>query len=266
METADTLIDIGINLTNSRFNEDRHQVLVRAAQAGVGAVIITGTDLASSAAAAAFCGESPPLPCYCTAGVHPHDAKSFDSATATQLQQLAAQPAVVAIGETGLDFNRNYSPRSQQIAAFEAQLALAAQLQLPVFMHERDSHPDFGAIVRDYRDRLSDAVVHCFTGDKAALSDYLDLGLHIGVTGWICDERRGRQLQELVQYIPLERLMLETDAPYLLPRTLSPRPRSGRNEPAFLPLVLDAVARHRRQDRALIARATSATARRFFRL
>ncbi|TQV80981.1 hydrolase TatD [Exilibacterium tricleocarpae] len=260
------LIDIGVNLTNNRFAGDLDAVLNRAAGAGLEAVVITGTSLAASRAAAELCTQAPALPCYCTAGVHPHDAKTFTPDTATHLQQLAEQPAVVAIGETGLDFNRNFSPREQQIAAFEAQLALAADLQLPVFLHERDSHPEFESILKNYRDHLTDAVVHCFTGDKAALSAYLDLDLHIGVTGWICDERRGRELQQLVRHIPLTRLMLETDAPYLLPRSLSPKPKSGRNEPAFLPHVLAAVAQHRDEEPALVARATSATARRFFRL
>lgn len=265
MPAPHSLIDIGVNLTNRRFAGEHGDILQRAAAAGVESVVITGTDMASSRAAAQLCAQDFALPCYCTGGIHPHTAKTCDSAQLQQLEQLAQLPAVVAIGETGLDFNRDFSPRPQQIRAFEAQLALAARCKLPVFMHERDSHSHFKAIVKQYRDQLAGAVVHCFTGSRTALFDYLDLDLHIGITGWICDERRGGELQQLVRHIPLQRLMLETDAPYLPPRTMSPKPRNGRNEPAFLPYVLAAVEQHRPESAAQIAAATSDTARRFFR-
>ena len=155
---------------------------------------------------------------------------------------------------------------SQQEKAFETQLEIAAESGLPVFMHERDSHSRFIEIVRSYRDHLVDGVVHCFTGSKQELFNYLDLDLHIGITGWICDERRGTELQGLVKNIPLTRLMLETDAPYLPPRNLSPKPKGGRNEPGFLPYVLRGVAEHYPASSREIAEGTTRTARAFFRL
>lgn len=150
--------------------------------------------------------------------------------------------------------------------ALEAQLALAAELQLPVFLHERDASERLLGILKNLRDHLPAAVVHCFTGKRAALFAYLDLDLHIGITGWICDERRGTHLHPLVGNIPTGRLMLESDAPYLLPRSLRPKPKNGRNEPAFLPEVLREVALHRGESLEQTAAHTTATAEAFFQL
>ena len=174
------------------------------------------------------------------------------------------QPPVVAIGETGLDFNRDFSPRPLQERAFAEQLELACHCKLPVFLHQRDAHARFLPILREQRDRLKGGVVHCFTGTREELYDYLDLDMYIGVTGWICDERRGRELQELVREIPHERLLLETDAPYLLPRNMQPRPRGRRNEPAWLVWVLRMVAACREEAEDVLARQTTANARRCF--
>lgn len=259
------LIDIGVNLTNRAFDRDREDVLERAREAGVVAQIITGTDAGSSEAALALAQrylES----LWSTAGVHPHHAAEADAGTYALLRGLAADAKVCAIGETGLDFNRDFSPRPAQERAFERQLELAAELGLPVFLHQRDAHERFLAILREYRDRLVDAVAHCFTGGREELWAYLDMDLHIGITGWICDERRGQHLQELVSNIPPRRLMVETDAPYLTPRTLRPKPRAGRNEPAFLPHVVETIARYAGREPAQVAVESTATARRFFRL
>ncbi|MGH8361120.1 MAG: TatD family hydrolase, partial [Pseudomonas sp.] len=148
----------------------------------------------------------------------------------------------------------------------EEHLALAVELKLPVFLHERDANQRLLEILRDYRDHLSAAVVHCFTGEQRALFSYLDLDLHIGITGWICDERRGTHLHPLVREIPRGRLMLESDAPYLLPRTLRPKPKNGRNEPAYLPEVLREVALHREETAEDLAQHSTACARAFFGL
>jgi TatD DNase family protein len=173
---------------------------------------------------------------------------------------------VVAVGECGLDFNRNLSPRQDQIRCFEAQLALAAELRRPAFLHERDAHDTFVAVLREHRRALSAAVIHCFTGTRAELDAYLALDLHVGITGWICDDRRGVHLREVVPAIPGERLMIETDAPYLLPRDMPSLPKDRRNEPAFLPYVLAAVARARGESPAATEATTTATARAFFGL
>src|SRR5581483_1449708 len=146
-----------------------------------------------------------------TAGVHPHHASAFDGDTETLLRGLHALDEVKAVGETGLDYHRNFSPREAQLFAFERQLALAVECGKPLFLHQRDAHADFLACMDNVRGRIGPAVVHCFTGESAELDDYLDRGFHIGITGWICDERRGTHLRELVKRIPSDRLMLETD-------------------------------------------------------
>ena len=259
------LIDIGVNLTNRAFAKDLETVLERAAAASVLSMVATGTTVEDSRKAAEIAARFR-RQVVSTAGVHPHHADTLGSEALQELEQLAALPEVVAIGETGLDFNRDFSPRADQEKAFEAQLELATKLKMPVFIHQRDAHHRLLPILRDYRDELVDAVVHCFTDTREALHDYLDLDLYIGVTGWICDERRGDALRDLVRDIPEHRLLIETDAPYLLPRTLKPRPRNGRNEPAYLGYVLEAVAEHRGEDLEQGAATTSAHARRFFRL
>lgn len=259
------MIDIGVNLTNGQFDKDRHDVISRAKGAGISALVLTGTSLEESQAVADYAATEPGF-CYATAGIHPHDAKTFGDQSLTALRVLAARPEVVAIGECGLDYNRDFSPRPQQDAVFEAQLELAAELQLPVFMHCRDAHDRFLEILAPWRSRLPAAVLHCFTGSEAELRDCLALDLHIGITGWICDERRGRDLQQLVSLIPANRLMIETDSPYLLPRDLSPKPASRRNEPAYLPHIARRIAECRDEDPAALIAATTATSRAFFRI
>lgn len=259
------MIDIGLNLGNSQFDHDRAEAVARAQEAGVEALILTGTDLAESQAAATLAAHWPGY-AFSTAGVHPHDARHWDERSADTLRQLARLPQVVAIGECGLDFNRDFSPRPAQEAAFTAQLALAAELQRPVFMHCRDAHERFIALLTPWLPQLPGAVLHCFTGNRAELEQCLALGLHIGITGWVCDERRGEELRSLVPLIPPGRLMIETDAPYLIPRDLSPKPKSRRNEPAFLPHIAATVAELRQESLVSLLAHTRATTRAFFRL
>ncbi len=264
-----SLIDIAVNLSNARFEKDIVEVLQRAKRANVGQLILTGTNEEESDRVFALSqrlGDDFPNMLYSTCGIHPHEAKHFNSESLDHLKTLANHESVVAIGETGLDFNRNFSKPADQEKVFEAQLELAAELQLPVFMHERDAHQRQHEILKEYRHHLADGVIHCFTGDKTELFNYLDLDLYIGITGWVCDERRGLELQKLVKNIPLNRLMLETDSPYLLPRTIKPKPKSGRNEPAFLPWVLDGIKANRTESALEIAEKTTAAAKAFFRL
>lgn len=263
------MIDIGVNLSSKRFKGDIGDILTRAAEAGVEQMILTGTSVEESQAVLSICQEYNdqfPSMLFATCGIHPHDADSLSAQSLDTLRELAKHSQIVAIGETGLDFNRNLSPQKAQENSFAAQLELAAELQLPLFLHERDAAKRQLEILKSYRDELPDAVIHCFTGDKRALFSYLDMDLYIGITGWICDERRGMELQRLAHNIPLQRLMIETDAPYLLPRNISPKPKHGRNEPAFLPYVLAGVAAARSETAEQIALATSANAKRFFRL
>lgn len=259
------LIDIGANLTNSRFQDDLTQVLARSREASVDHIIVTGTSASASRAAFALTQKYPDM-LTSTAGVHPHDAKHWDDKTTGLILELAAHPQVVAIGECGLDFNRNFSPREAQLTCFEAQLQLAAQVKKPVFLHERDAHDDFFALLKRYRPQLVGAVVHCFTGDVNELQAYLDLDCHIGVTGWVCDQRRGDDLRQAVKHIPLNRLMIETDAPFLTPPKLSPKPASNRNEPAYLPAVLATLSTILQIAPQDLAAQTVQTTREFFSL
>lgn len=259
------LVDIGVNLGHASFARDREQVIARALAAGVSRLVVTGASLEGSRAVLAL-ARAHPGRLFATAGVHPHHARQCDERTPAALRALLAAPEVVAVGECGLDFNRDFSPRPVQERWFEAQIALAVEAKKPLFLHERDAHARFLELLRPHRAALSGGVVHCFTGDVAACRAYLALDLHIGITGWICDERRGLHLRELVREIPLERLMIETDAPFLTPRDLRPRPREGRNEPAFLPHVLRAVAAALGRPPEELAAATTATAERFFQL
>jgi TatD DNase family protein len=230
------VIDIGANLTHASFKEDLGAVVSRARKAGVSSMVVTGTTIEESREAA---GIAERFDLYSTVGIHPHHAKDFKDTN--ELKSLAMHPRVVAIGECGLDFNRNYSPHPAQEDCFTAQIELGLSLQKPLFLHSRDAHPRFAQIVKSMN--VQKAVAHCFTGERDELRAYLALGLYIGITGWICDERRGKHLLELVREIPRERLLLETDSPYLTPRDLKPQPRARRNEPAFLPHILATVAR-----------------------
>lgn len=267
------------------FDQDREAVTAAAQAEGVSPLIITGTSVKDSRKAQEYAALHPGK-LYATAGVHPHDAKTCNAATLPALRELAAHDAVVAIGECGLDYNRDFSPRPVQREWFEKQAALAVELGMPLFLHERDAAEDFTAILRavgvcgalrksysgakPYRlQGVTNMVVHCFTGTEAELERYLELGAYIGVTGWICDERRGQGLRSLVRRIPPDRLLLETDAPFLLPRDLKKiapgeKSRSGRNEPRFLRHIARVIAQCQEKDEEQLARETRENTRRFF--
>ena len=258
-------IDIGINLTHDSFDADREDVMARAASVGVMQMVVTGSSGASTRAAIELSREHAGR-LFATAGVHPHHATDLSDALFAELQTLAQEPQVVAVGECGLDYFRDFSPRDAQRQAFHRQLELATHAGKPVFLHQRDAHEDFLAILREHWPRLKNGVAHCFTGTARELLSYLELGLSIGITGWICDERRGAHLLPLMKEIPAERLMLETDGPYLLPRDLKPKPASRRNEPMYLPHIAQVVAQARGESVEQLADATTATARAFFGL
>ncbi len=260
-----SLIDIGANLAHDSFDDDRDAVLERARDAGVARIIVTGSSDASNQQAATLAGQHPGF-LYSTAGVHPHHASDYTSASDALIRDLAREAQVVAIGECGLDYFRNFSPRDAQLEAFRAQLEIAVESGKPVFLHQRDAHDDFVEVLEPVLPRLKRAVAHCFTGEHESLREYLDMGLYIGITGWICDERRGQHLYEIAGVVPDDRLMIETDAPYLLPRTLKPKPGTRRNEPAWLPEVLRVVAEARGQSEDHVAAITTANAERFFNL
>lgn len=234
------LTDICCNLTHESFASDQEEVLQRAREAGVTRFLLAGADLAESRACVSAAQRYPD--CWAAVGVHPHQAREWGPDSAEILHDLQQDRKVVAIGECGLDYYRDLSPRDMQIAAFAEQLELAGKLGLPVLMHNRDADKDFLRVFDDAASRPPRAVLHCFTGERSFLHACLERGMYIGVTGWFCDERRGQPLRDLIGEIPLDRLMVETDAPYLLPRTLRPRPRTRRNEPMWLPHIAEQIA------------------------
>jgi TatD DNase family protein len=258
-------VDIGVNLAHDSFDADRDAVMHRAAQAGVVQMMVTGASEDGSRKAIELARQHPGV-LFATAGVHPHHAADLTTQALPALAEMARAPEVVAVGECGLDYFRDFSPRDLQRRAFAWQLEIAAQTGKSVFLHQRDAHEDFVAILREHRAAIAGGVAHCFTAGEAERDAYLELGLAIGITGWICDERRGLHLREVVRKIPADRLMLETDAPYLLPRDLKPAPKTRRNEPHHLPHVARAVASARHESLESLARTTTENTRRMFRL
>ncbi len=259
------LIDIGCNLGHDSFNADREEVIARAHDAGVAQMIVTGASEHGSIAALDIARTSP-AHLYATAGIHPHLASEFNDETDSVIRELCAQPEVVAVGEAGLDYFRDFSPRDHQRHAFERQLHIAVDNGLPLFLHQRDAHADFIAILCQFRAQLNEIVVHCFTGTQAEMHECLELDCYIGITGWICDERRGTQMQNYMADIPADRLLIESDAPYLKPRNLRPRVKSHRNEPCWLPWIAATLAACRGESTERLAQQTTANARGFFRL
>ncbi len=263
-ESMTQYIDIGANLTASAFQHDLDQVIERAVCASVTKMVVTGTSVADSLRAIDLAQQYDTV-CYATAGLHPHHAADFSIDLLSELKQICQQKQVVAVGECGLDFNRNYATRKDQLRAFEAQLELAAECGKPVFLHQRDAHADFLSIMKNYRPALKNAVAHCFTDGPDEVQAYLELDMYIGITGWITDERRGQALQAAVKSIPLNRIMLETDAPYLLPRNIDIKPvKKSRNEPCVLPAIARAVARFMQQEEQILAAAAVDNTRLFF--
>jgi TatD DNase family protein len=264
------LIETHAHLSDPKFDADREEVVRRAAGAGVACIVTVGTDLASSRAAIALSEHYPNV--YATVGVHPHDAASVNQALLATLRALVAHPRVVAVGEIGLDFYRDFAPRKAQRAAFEAQLDLAADVNKPVVVHIRDERGESGAYdkvlatlhrwVPDRPTALppSSGVLHCFSGDLASAQSAIDLGFYIGVDGPITFPN-AKRLRAVIAELPLDRLLLETDCPYLAPQ----KRRGRRNEPAYLPYIAHKVAEVKEVDVQHVARVTTANAERLFR-
>jgi len=259
------MIDIGVNLTNARFDKDRDEIIMRAQSKGISAMLVTGTNIFESQKAVLLSTQYPNF-LYSTAGVHPHDADNVSDTYLEEIRILAENKSVKAIGECGLDFNRNFSAPKQQEKVFAEQIALAVELQLPLFLHQRDAFPTWFQLLSPYITSVPAMVSHCFTGTGDELEQCLSAGMYIGITGWVCDERRGKSLQALIPSIPLNRLMIETDAPYLTPRTIRPKPKSSRNEPSYLPYVIEKLAELYQCDIQDVINASSKNARKVFNL
>ena len=259
------LIDIGANLGHESFAHDRAAVIQRAQAAGVSQIVVTGASREGSREALEIAAAYPGR-LFATAGVHPHHALEVTAEAESEMRELLRDPRVVAVGECGLDYYRDLAPRHAQRRAFERQLELAVACGKPLFLHQRDAHADFMDVMRGFEGRLGAVVVHCFTGTGQELAEVVAQGWYVGITGWLCDERRGAHLREIVTTIPADRLLVETDAPYLLPRSLRPMPPHRRNEPMFLPHIVAELARDRGESLGDTAAATTANARRFFGL
>ena len=262
---SDYLIDIGANLTHKDFAQDIDAVIEDALDCNIKQLIVTGTSKVESIKAHEL-ATTHNSTLFSTAGVHPHYANTFDQETEEIIYELASKKSVVAIGECGLDYFRNFSPKKSQINVFLNQIKIAKNVELPLFLHQRDAHGDFVKILESHYDNSIKGVAHCFTGSEEMLAIYLEMGLYIGITGWICDERRGIELQKIVNKIPLERLMIETDCPYLLPRSLNPKPKSRRNEPKYLPEIVKMIALNTDYSYAEIVDQSTKNAINFFNL
>jgi len=259
------LIDIGANLGHESFQHDFDDVLARARDAGIVHMIVTGATRDGSREALRLAKLHPGF-LSATAGVHPHHANEVTEEGMAELRALHALPEILAVGECGLDYFRDFSPRPAQRSAFDKQLQLSVECGKPLFLHQRDAHEDFMAMMKNFDGRLNKAVVHCFTGTRAECFEYLDADYYIGITGWLCDERRGKHLREIVPHIPANRLMIETDSPYLLPRSIRPKPKQHRNEPMYLKHIVEELAKDRGENVIETARLTTANARTFFNL
>jgi len=285
--SAYILIDIGANLTNKKFSRDLEAVVRRAKDAGVQKIIVTGTSIHSSKESLRLTQMHPGM-LYCTAGVHPHDAKTWEEDSLEVLEEIAGNSECVAIGECGLDFNRNFSPQDVQMEVCEKQIQLACRLKKPLFLHERDAHSQLLSILQKYKDELPPAVLHCFTGTREEAQAYLALGLYIGLTGYIWKDKSDDGVRTLLQegVIPLDRLLVETDAPFMYPNTrasklpahvrecLSERSLSflhryctfQRNEPCSLPVTVEMIAAFMNRQPEEVAMATTYSALKLFGL
>ncbi len=243
------IFDSHCHLDDRSFDEDLNATIQRAHQADVSAMMVVGIDGPSSRKAAAIAAQSEGI--ISSVGVHPHDAAKCSETLLKALETMAANPKVRAWGETGLDYNRMYSPREDQERCFIRQLELGAQLNLPMIFHERDSRGRFLEILRAYWSPGRSGVVHCFSGSASDLKAYLDLGLYIGITGIVTIKSRGKELRRMIPSIPDDRLLVETDAPYLTPTP--ERNKHRRNEPAFVRTVLFKLAEVRGQTAETLA-------------
>ena len=252
------MFDIGANLTSSHFSDDLDSVLDESFEAGVKKICITSSNLKDVRNAKKITERNKNL--YYSVGFHPHNAKDFKIEFLKDMSIYLDDPKAICLGEMGLDFNRNFSSKEEQILCFESQLSLANSINKPLFLHQRDAHEEFLSILDNYKFNQK-LIVHCFTGNLSELEDYLKRDFYIGITGWVCDLKRGLDLRECINHIPQDKLLIETDSPYL-----SPRKKIRRNEPKFLIDVAEEVARLRQQTKESIVKSSYENSLNFFNL
>ncbi|VDN91728.1 unnamed protein product [Brugia pahangi] len=280
------LIDIGANLCHPSFRNDLNEVIERAKQSGLCKIMITGTSVELSKEARELARQFPNF-LFFTAGVHPHDAKDFNNNTMYELRKLCNEPGCVAVGECGLDFNRNFSPQDQQKLVFDEQLRLACDLKKPLFIHERDAHQDMVAALTRYKEQLPPVVIHCFTGKAVEAETYIKMGCYIGLTGFLWKDRSDDGLKYALRHcrIPLERVVLETDAPFMYPKIDDKKipfeirncitdeakkfhkfASFNRNEPCTLAAICELIAAYMNEDPIKVANITTANAKHIYGL
>lgn len=256
-------IDIACNFTHPSFAENLDQVLEDANNVDVNKFVLLCASLDDLEPIQSIQSQNPSQ-FFITAGIHPHHANEILDLNETPLidKLLSIQPN--AIGETGLDYFRNISPPEIQRDSFALHIEIAKELQKPLYLHQRDAHDDFISILKKNNSTLPPFIVHCFTGTQKQLDDYLDLGAFIGLTGWICDEKRNKDLRASIKNIPLDRLMLETDSPYLLPKNLPNKPTKNINEPKYLPHIANEISQLMKISMQDLQNATSKNTEFFF--
>ena len=255
-------IDIGVNLFSNQFKEREDKIVENAKKNNIG-IIITGSSLRSSELADQYTKKNTET--YATAGVHPHAAKTCNHNTIDKLENMILNNKnIVAVGECGLDYDRMFSTKEEQLYWFEKQIELAEKLNMPLFLHERCAENDFIEILKKHRDICKKSVVHCFTGKKETALRYLNLGCMIGITGWICDDKRNKDLLEAIKIIPIERLMIETDAPYLIPKGI--KGIGGTNVPENIIYVSKKISDIKNIDENILKRQLLNNTKRFFNI
>jgi len=256
-----TLIDSHCHLDEERFAADREAVIARALEAGVARMVTIGASGGMQANHDAVGLAQRHAGIFATVGIHPHEASVVTAAVIDEISRLAGAPKVVAIGETGLDYYYDNSPRAAQQDAFRRFAALARQLRLPLVVHLRDAYDDAVAILRDERAAEAGGVIHCFSGDRQVARTFLDLGFHLSFSG-IVTFKNADELRAVARLTPADRLLVETDAPFLAPVPY----RGKRNEPAYVVQTAAAIAAERRQALGELAGLTRTNTERLFRL
>ena len=252
------MFDIGANLTSSHFSKDLDVVLNDSLKAGVEKICITSSNLDDVKNAKKITEKYENL--YYSVGFHPHNAKDFKIEFLKDMSVYLNDPKAICLGEMGLDFNRNFSSKEEQILCFESQLSLASSISKPLFLHQRDAHEEFLSVLDNHKFNQK-LIVHCFTGNLSELEEYLKRDFYIGITGWVCDLNRGKELRKCINQIPEDKLLIETDSPYL-----SPRKKIRRNEPKFLIDVAEEVATLRNETKESIINSSYENSLNFFNL